>query len=160
MIFKQSLLKFLKTGAIPLLLTTVAVRQIVLVNTAGLSPWHGGGFGMFASIDRDERRVVTTRLVDCSNTSDFLLSKILSDFPDVLSDNAYTHVSTFPTDSQLQRVGKRLLASDVQNPVAELHGENLEKNCESELQLQAWRLIYERGSITYEPLTETVEVQP
>ncbi|MEM9267148.1 MAG: hypothetical protein AAGA46_16655 [Cyanobacteria bacterium P01_F01_bin.13] len=157
MILKPSLLKFLKTGAIPLLLTTVALRQIVLVHTAGLSPWHGGGFGMFASVDRDERRVVTTQLVDCSDTRGFVLSKILADEPQVLSDAAYTHVSTFPTKSQLRRVGNRLLTAQ---PVAELSAQNREKDCESELQLQAWRLVYEDGAIAYEPLTELVEVRP
>ncbi|MEM9266400.1 MAG: hypothetical protein AAGA46_12815 [Cyanobacteria bacterium P01_F01_bin.13] len=160
MILKPSLLKFLKTGAIPLLLTTIAIRQIVLVHTAGLSPWHGGGFGMFASIDRDERRVVTTQLVDCSQTWDFALPKIVAESPGVLSEDAYTHVSTFPTQAQLQRAGKRLLAPDTQNPVAELYTANREKSCESELQLQAWRLIYDGDSIGYEPITESVEVQP
>lgn len=33
------------------LLCTIAVVQIVLVKTADLSPWKGGGFGMFSSLD-------------------------------------------------------------------------------------------------------------
>ena len=160
MILKYSLLKFLKTGAIPLLLTTVALRQIVLVHTVGLSPWHGGGFGMFASIDRDERRVVTTQLIDCSHTHDFVLSQILTDSPDVLSAHAYTHISTFPTQSQLRRTGRRLLSKDAQNPIAELHSQNQDKNCDSKLALQPWRLSYDGLVITYEPLTDRVEVQP
>ncbi|MEL6131030.1 MAG: hypothetical protein AAFN42_09105 [Cyanobacteria bacterium J06554_1] len=158
MILKYSLLKFLKTGAIPLLLTTVALRQIVLVHTAGLSPWHGGGFGMFASIDRDERRVVTTQLIDCSHTWDFVLSQIVADSPDALSAHTYTHISTFPTQAQLRRVGKRLLSA--QNPIAELHSQNQEKSCDSKLALQPWRLSYDGSVITYEPLTDRVEVLP
>lgn len=158
MILKYSLLKFLKTGAIPLLLTTVALRQIVLVHTAGLSPWHGGGFGMFASIDRDERRVVTTQLIDCSHTWDFVLSQIVADSPDVLSAHTYTHISTFPTQAQLRRVGQRLLSA--QNPIAELHSQNQEKSCDSKLALQPWRLSYDGSVITYEPLTDRVEVLP
>lgn len=160
MIFKQSLLTFLKTGAIPLLLTTVALRQIVLVHAAGLSPWHGGGFGMFASIDRDERRVVTTQLIDCSQTWDFLLPKIVADSPEMLSDATYTHVTTFPTESQLRRIGRRLLSDDAQNPIADLYGTNRAKGCDSELQLQPWRLVYDGDSIAYESITEPVEVQP
>jgi hypothetical protein len=47
------------TYAIPALLATVALVQIFLVNTTGLSPWKGGGFGMFSTIDSvTERRVV------------------------------------------------------------------------------------------------------
>lgn len=158
MILKQSLLKFLKTGAIPLLLTTVAVRQIVLVHTAGLSPWHGGGFGMFASMDRDERRVVTARL-ECAPAATLALPGLLTDSPDVIKDKTYTHISTFPTDAQLQRLGK-LLATTPEastNPIAKLQNQN---PCGDTLQLQAWRLVYKNGAIAYEPITEPVEVQP
>jgi hypothetical protein len=33
------------------LLIAVAISQIVLATTADLSPWKGGGFGMFSTID-------------------------------------------------------------------------------------------------------------
>ncbi len=160
MILKQSLLKFLKIGAIPLLLTTVALRQIALVHFAGLSPWHGGGFGMFASIDRDERRVVTTQLVDCAQTWDFVLPKIMADSPGVIRDETYTHVSTFPTEFELRRLGQGLLSGETENPIAELYGTNRDKSCDSELRLQSWRLVYDGDSIAYEPIAEPVEVQP
>jgi hypothetical protein len=35
----------------PVLLLTVAATQMTLARTSLLSPWKGGGFGMFASID-------------------------------------------------------------------------------------------------------------
>lgn len=159
MILKRSLLKFLKMGAIPLLLTTVALRQIVLVHTVGLSPWHGGGFGMFASIDRDERRVVTTELMGCHTSEDIVLSDIVEEFPDVLGRHTYIHVSTFPTSSQLRRVGRRLLSTDSQNFGFELHGTS-EGSCDPTIQLQAWRLVYDGGAIAYKPLTKPVEVEP
>lgn len=45
--------------AVPAILAAVAAMQIFLVNTTGLSPWKGGGFGMFSTIDSvTERRVV------------------------------------------------------------------------------------------------------
>ena len=160
MILKNSLLKFLKIGGIPLLLTTVVLRQIVLVHTVGLSPWHGGGFGMFASIDRDERRVVTIQLIDCTRTTDFVLSEILANAPELLRENTYIHVSTFPTEFQLRRVGERLLSNEVQNPIAELYQANRAENCDSQLQLQAWRLVYNGDSMAYEPITDPIEVQP
>ena len=37
-------------------LVAVAVHQIALARTAGLSPWSGGGFGMFASTDAGSTR--------------------------------------------------------------------------------------------------------
>lgn len=157
MILKRSLLKFIKTGAIPLLLTTIALRQIALVHIAGLSPWHGGGYGMFASIDRDERRVITTQLIGCEQTEEIDLQKIVADIPEVLSRDTYTHVSTFPTEAQLRRVGKRLLANDSQ---AILDAAHREQGCNSKLQLQPWRLVYDGRSIVYKPLADPVEVQP
>lgn len=43
------------------LLTGVALAQIALVHSADLSPWLGGGFGMFATIEsRSERHLVAT----------------------------------------------------------------------------------------------------
>jgi hypothetical protein len=33
------------------LLCLIAAAQMILASTAGLSPWKGGGFGMFASVD-------------------------------------------------------------------------------------------------------------
>ena len=160
MILKQSLLNFLKTGAVPLLLTGIALRQIVLVQTAGLSPWHGGGFGMFASIDRDERRVIETQLLHCDNQHGVILSELVAEAPKFLRAETYTHVSTFPTPQQLRRIGQRLLLTDSQNPFAELHQENLENGCEAGVRLQAWRLVYDGNAISYEPITGLVEVKP
>jgi hypothetical protein len=40
----------------PLLLAAVASSQIALARRADLSPWSGGGFGMFASTDSASRR--------------------------------------------------------------------------------------------------------
>ena len=151
MILKQSLLKFFKTGAIPLLLSTVALRQIVLVHTAGLSPWHGGGFGMFASIDRDERRMVTAQL-ECAPTENVALPGLLTDSPNAIKAQTYTHISTFPTKSQIQRLGQLLANS-----------EDIAQNappCEDPWQLQAWRLVYKDGAIAYEPISSPVEVKP
>jgi len=39
-----------------LLLVGVAAHQIFLANTAGLSPWSGGGFGMFSTTDAGASR--------------------------------------------------------------------------------------------------------
>jgi hypothetical protein len=38
------------------LLAIVAVCQIVLAKTADLTPWKGGGFGMFATLDHNAYR--------------------------------------------------------------------------------------------------------
>lgn len=38
------------------LLVVVALHQIFLAETQGLSPWSGGGFGMFSSVDAGSTR--------------------------------------------------------------------------------------------------------
>ena len=38
------------------LLVIVAAIQVALVRGAGLSPWSGGGFGMFSTLDHGSRR--------------------------------------------------------------------------------------------------------
>jgi hypothetical protein len=43
---------------LPLTLVGVSVHQIYLATTAGLTPWKGGGFGMFSSTDRSSHRAV------------------------------------------------------------------------------------------------------
>lgn len=41
---------------VPVLLVVVAITQIYMVNTASLSRWKGGGFGMFSTIDSPSAR--------------------------------------------------------------------------------------------------------
>jgi hypothetical protein len=48
--------------AVPVVLLLVAAWQIVLVKTTRLSPWKGGGFGMFSTIDAPDDRVVSARV--------------------------------------------------------------------------------------------------
>jgi hypothetical protein len=44
---------------VPGILVAVAVGQLFLVSFRELSPWKGGGFGMFASVDAPSMRVVS-----------------------------------------------------------------------------------------------------
>lgn len=129
---------------VPLVLTTVAVRQVVLARTAGLSPWHGGGFGMFASIDRDEWRQLETTLVACDGNPVVLDSDKVSQ---ILGEKSYIHLTTLPTSAQLQFAGQRLI--DAQAP-----------GCVRQVQLQVSRLIFKDNTIVYEPVSPLIEVQP
>ena len=47
---------------VPAVLLFVALHQVVLATTADLTPWKGGGFGMFATADRLDTRVVRSYL--------------------------------------------------------------------------------------------------
>ena len=49
------------------LLCAVAINQLYLVRAHGLPPWKGGGFGMFATIDRSSDRFLRVYLLDESD---------------------------------------------------------------------------------------------
>ena len=55
----------------PVLLVIVAVSQIVVARTADLTPWKGGGFGMFATLDHGAYRGVDI-VVDAPDRSESL----------------------------------------------------------------------------------------
>jgi hypothetical protein len=57
----------LESHGVAVLLVLVALRQIALSQTRGLSPWKGGGFGMFSTLDRAETRLVRCDLVNGSS---------------------------------------------------------------------------------------------
>ena len=50
-------LRLLKFAA-PILLSTLACLQIVLGLFFGLTPWKGGGFGMFSTVDSNGARSI------------------------------------------------------------------------------------------------------
>ena len=52
----MSKLSRLRWTAPVLILVAVALGQLVLVATHDLSPWSGGGFGMFSTVDAGARR--------------------------------------------------------------------------------------------------------
>ena len=140
--------------AAPLLLLAVAGRQIILVHTVGLSPWHGGGFGMFASIDRDERRLIKLDAIACQGQQ---ISQVLTSETTGLTDSAWTHLTTMPKASRLSALGDQLLADKnlPHSPIA-----SPDSGCLQKIQLQVWRLHYSQasGQMWYAPVTSAVEV--
>ena len=52
--FRDRLLRI----AAPSVLVFIASLQLYLAHTHDLSPWKGGGFSMFSSVDRSDRRIV------------------------------------------------------------------------------------------------------
>ena len=52
----------------PILLGLVALNQLYLAATTDLTPWRGGGFGMFSTADRPEHRAVRTTLLTREGT--------------------------------------------------------------------------------------------
>ncbi len=96
------------------LLIVIAVYQIHLAYTAGLSPWKGGGFGMFSSTQPGLARYVRI-FVSAPDRSEEL------DVPQSLIDPA-DRAATLPTDRQMRKLAIRIVEREQrkQQPVAQV----------------------------------------
>ena len=92
-------------AALPVgLLLAVAALQLTLARTAGLSPWKGGGFGMFSTTDDAGRRRVRV-FVSASERSEELA------IPPSLQDLA-SRAAVLPTDAALSRLARGVVARE------------------------------------------------
>ncbi len=109
------------------LLLGVAVVQVTLVYTADLSPWKGGGFGMFSTTDDSGRRHVRIFVTAPDRSEEIAIAPSLEDAAD--------RAAVLPTDHQLARLARRVVEREVRHerPV-------------DVVRIEAWR-------ITYAPLT-------
>jgi hypothetical protein len=82
----------------PLLLTVVALLQIVLARTADLTAWKGGGFGMFSTLDHGAYRGVDI-VVDAPDRSESL------EIPPSL-EIAAARAAAFPVDRLMRDLAK------------------------------------------------------
>ena len=76
-----------------ILLVVLALSQIYLVRTVSLSPWAGGGFGMFSTPDAPRSRTVRAYVLTPGVRREV-------EIPDYLS-NAALRAAALPTDSRL-----------------------------------------------------------
>jgi len=115
----------------PGLLVAVACTQIVLAKTADLSPWLGGGFGMFATLDsRGERHL--TILAESSG----LLRELA--MPPELEDQA-ERVRALPSPPRLQALARAIL---------EREGDRVPGL--RSVRLQLWKTQRTPGSLAYD----------
>ncbi len=86
----------------PALLIVVGTRQLILAHTHNLTPWKGGGFGMFSSVDHLGRRIVRCYLQ--TSTGETLLRQ--EDLGKLLRDS--TEVAAIPTEANVASFARRL----------------------------------------------------
>jgi hypothetical protein len=91
----------------PALLLTVAIAQVVLVKVADLSPWKGGGFGMFATTDGTAFRYVRL-FVDAPGRSEELSVTGSLEFDAV-------RAQLFPSQHFLTRLGEAAGVRELRN---------------------------------------------
>jgi hypothetical protein len=111
------------------LLVVVAIAQIALTQRAGLSPWKGGGFGMFSTLDGRPHRAVAIR-VEAPNRSEALA------VPPSLEASAAT-VEILPTPANLDRFAHEIAARERR------HGREV-----GSVHLEVWRDEFDREDLT------------
>lgn len=88
----------------PMLLAVVASTQIALARTAHLTPWKGGGFGMFSSLDAVAFRRVRVFLEAPDRSEELLIPVSLEDLA--------TRTATLPTDAWMERLAHAAAARE------------------------------------------------
>lgn len=84
-------------------LILVAANQVRLTARTGLSPWKGGGFGMFSTIDSPGERFLQAHLLCDSEES------IPVEIPAQLSSEL-RRLTHLPSEEELRRFSARLVA--------------------------------------------------
>jgi len=105
------------------LLLGVAGMQITLSRTADLTPWKGGGFGMFSTTDDAGRRHVRVFVSAAARSEEITITPSLAD--------AASRAAVLPSDGELSRLAYLVVARERRNrrPV-------------EEVRIEAWRIEY------------------
>jgi hypothetical protein len=111
------------------LLVAVACAQVTLARTAGLSPWKGGGFGMFSTTDDGGRRRVRIFASAPERSEEMAISLSLED--------AVRRAAVLPGDVQLTRVARL---------VVEREGRH--RRPVDTVRIETWRIQYAAGTLS------------
>ena len=84
------------------LVVTVALTQMLLVRFGSLSPWKGGGFGMFAAVDSPGMRIISVEGVDDEG------QRFVIDVTSTLDSGTRRRLRSFPDTAGLRRLGREL----------------------------------------------------
>ena len=95
---------FVEHWLVSLILIGVALVQIYLAMTVNLTPWKGGGFGMFAAIDSSAMRVIQAEGLDQNG-------QILTlDLVNALDKQTWRRIRALPRQSDLEEIAPQLIA--------------------------------------------------
>jgi hypothetical protein len=110
------------------LLVAVACAQVTLANTAGLSPWKGGGFGMFSTTDDAGRRSVRVFVSAAERSEEIAISRSLEDVA--------RRAAVLPTDAALSHLARRVVEREIRyrRPV-------------ETVRIETWRIEYGRDTL-------------
>ena len=98
------MLRRLAIGSPAVLLLVVASAQMLLARTSDLSPWKGGGFGMFASVDGSPFRWARIYVFAAERSEEIAI-------PPSLDDQAQ-RVATWPHRRALEALARSVIARE------------------------------------------------
>jgi hypothetical protein len=110
------------------LLLTVAGTQVILTRTAGLSPWKGGGFGMFSTTDDAGRRSVRVFVTAPDRSEEIAITPSL--------EESAVRAAVLPGGRQLTRLARRVLERERR------YGRPVEA-----VRVETWRIEYAPGTL-------------
>ena len=117
------------SAALPaVLLTIVAVTQIVLTQVAMLSPWKGGGFGMFSTLDGRPFRYARLFVRAPGRSEEITVPPSLEDVT--------ASAEILPTGTQLDRLARAVMAR-----------EHRRGRPADEVRIEVWRVEFAAGSL-------------
>ena len=111
------------------LLMSVAGAQVVLTRASSLSPWKGGGFGMFSTTDDAGRRSVKVFVTAPNRSEEIAVTPSLED--------AAARAAVLPNDWQLTRLARRVVERERR------HDRPVET-----VRIETWRIAYAPGTLT------------
>lgn len=94
---------FLEYWLPSLILIGVATLQIYLAHTANLTPWKGGGFGMFAAIDSPSMRVIWVEALTQEG------EVVIVDLFRTLDSSTIRRLRALPRQGDLEQIAPELL---------------------------------------------------
>jgi hypothetical protein len=111
------------------LLVSVATNQLRLVDTASLSPWSGGGFGMFSSVDSPGHRHLHAFVLNQDIRREVALPRDMKE--------AVLRATTLPTPERLAALAIELARLESDDTIRW-----------DEIELQVWTVNYNAGSLS------------
>ena len=150
---------------VPAILVLVATNQLVLASTTDLTPWRGGGFGMFSTTDNHDQRFLRITAVTDTGGEIPVDARALLDTDPPLRD-AFVRARARPTTGNLDALAAALAEAELvlQDGIAAPRepedgaGENagagdaaVTVDSIEVVDLAVFRVWFERGTDTLEP---------
>ena len=109
-------------------LVGVAGAQLFLVRTTSLSPWKGGGFGMFSTTDDTSNRYVRVFVSAPNRLEEIAISPSLEDAAD--------RTAVLPAEPQFTRLARRVVER-----------ERRHQRAVESVRIETWRIEYAAATL-------------